>query len=82
MIEIVQSDNSEKNSVLRKISREVPILEIKKDKYQKIISDMKKALSTQDDGVALAAPQIGISLRIFVISKKVFETAPCTGCRL
>ena len=32
---------------------------------------MKTALDSQDDGVAIAAPQIGIPLRIFVVSKKV-----------
>ena len=32
---------------------------------------MKEALDSQDDGVAIAAPQIGYPLRIFVVSKKV-----------
>ena len=32
---------------------------------------MKKALAEQDDGIGLAAPQIGIPLRIFIVSKKV-----------
>ncbi len=34
---------------------------------------MKKALESQDDGVAIAAPQIGVPLRIFVISGKVLN---------
>jgi peptide deformylase len=34
---------------------------------------MIKALNNEDDGVAIAAPQIGESLRIFVVSKKVFD---------
>ena len=34
---------------------------------------MKKALATQDDGVGLAAPQIGVSLRIFIVSGKIFH---------
>ncbi len=33
---------------------------------------MSGALATCDDGVALAAPQIGISLRIFIVSGRVF----------
>ena len=33
---------------------------------------MKEALASRDDGVAIAAPQIGVSLRIFVVSGKVF----------
>lgn len=55
-------------------------LEIKKEelnspKLKKVLSNMKEALESQDDGVALAAPQIGENLRIFVISWKVFATA-------
>jgi peptide deformylase len=40
---------------------------------KKIIKDMIKALDEQDDGVAIAAPQIGVSLRIFVVSGKIFD---------
>ena len=69
MIEIVQSENP----VLRKIAAEVPISDITKPKLKKIISDMSEALNSQDDGVAIAAPQIGVSLRIFVVSGKIFD---------
>jgi peptide deformylase len=57
--------------VLRDVARTVPIADIKSAKIQKIIEDMKAALAAQDDGVAIAAPQIGVSLRIFVVSRKV-----------
>lgn len=69
MIEIVQSENP----VLRKIAKEVPIADIAKPKIQKIIEDMVVALNSQDDGVAIAAPQIGVSLRIFIISGRIFD---------
>jgi len=69
MIEIVQSENP----VLRKIAVNVPITDIVKPKIQKIIKDMSEALHSQDDGVAIAAPQIGVSLRIFVVSGRVFD---------
>lgn len=68
MSNIVQKENS----VLREIAKEVPREEITSPKIQKIISDMKQALESQSDGVALAAPQIGIPLRIFIVSKKAF----------
>jgi peptide deformylase len=58
-------------AVLRQIAEKVPVNEIKSEKIQKILADMSNALITQDDGVAIAAPQIGIPLRIFVVSKKV-----------
>jgi len=69
MVIIVQNGDK----VLRKISKEVPISIIKKPKIQKIITDMNSALDSQYDGVAIAAPQIGISLRIFIISSKIFD---------
>ncbi len=59
--------------VLRAIAAEVPIGEIASPRIQRIIRDMKKMLSTQPDGVAIAAPQIGESVRIFVVSGKIFE---------
>ena len=69
MIEIIQSENP----ILRKIAKEVPVTDITKPKFKKIISDMTMALISQNDGVAIAAPQIGISFRIFVISGKIFD---------
>lgn len=62
-----------KEKILRKIAREVPLAEIKKVKIKKILKEMSQALKSQSDGVAIAAPQIGYSLRIFVVSGKIFN---------
>ncbi len=59
------------DTILRETARLVPLTEIGTPKIKKIISDMKIALESQIDGVAIAAPQINIPLRIFVVSKKV-----------
>ncbi len=61
------------DSILREIAQEVPLSDITKPKIQKIIKDMSNALSTERFGVAIAAPQIGVSLRIFVVSGNVFN---------
>lgn len=66
---IVQKEDK----VLRKICQAVPIEDIPSRKIQTIIKRMMKALDSQEDGVAIAAPQIGEDLRIFVISHKIFE---------
>ncbi|MFA6520634.1 MAG: peptide deformylase [Candidatus Paceibacterota bacterium] len=58
--------------VLRKTADEVPVTAIHTLKIQKILKEMSSALKSQDDGVAIAAPQIGYSLRIFVVSGKIF----------
>ncbi len=56
---------------LHTIADEVMIEDIKTPKIQKIIKDMRDALDTYNvdgfNGVAIAAPQIGISLRIFLV---------------
>jgi len=67
--EIVQKENK----ILRKIAREVPVKEITSSKIKNILKKMKRALDSQKDGVAIAAPQIGENMRIFVISKRIFE---------
>src|ERR1035437_8515354 len=69
MIEIVQNGNP----VLRKKAREIPISDIKTPKIQKVIKDMMSALHGEDDGVAIAAPQIGVPLRIFVVNGRIFD---------
>lgn len=56
--------------VLRQIAKSVPLKDIGAKKLGGIIAKMKSALHEQEDGVAIAAPQIGIGLRIFVVSGK------------
>lgn len=59
--------------VLREIAQSVPVKDITSPRIQKIIKDMQKALASQEDGVAIAAPQIGVPLRIFVVSGVVLD---------
>ena len=42
---------------------------------QKLIRDMFNTLAEQPDGVALAAPQVGESLRIFVVAEHAYQMA-------
>ncbi len=72
---IVQKDNP----VLRQLAEPVPPEEITSTRIQKVIADMKAALADEADGVGLAAPQIGVPLRIFVVSKRAFELAEEEG---
>lgn len=41
-------------------------------KLHAILAEMTKALEREPDGVAIAAPQIGVSLRIFIVAKSAF----------
>lgn len=69
MVDIVQNGNP----VLRAKAKPVKISDITTPKIQGVLRKMRSALSSQNDGVAIAAPQIGISLRIFVVSGKIFD---------
>jgi peptide deformylase len=69
MVSILQAEEK----VLRGTAKEVPLQDISTPKIKKVLADMKKALASQDDGVAIAAPQIGVPLRIFIISGRVLH---------
>lgn len=61
--------------VLRKEAAPVAASEFGSPALKKILDDMSAALALEEDGVAIAAPQIGVSKQIFVISKKIFSDA-------
>lgn len=75
MKDIVQ----EPHRVLRAVAAPVALEEIVSPKIRTVIADMKEALATQDDGVAIAAPQIGVSLRIFVVAQRASKKFLKTG---
>ncbi|MDP2789470.1 MAG: peptide deformylase [bacterium] len=58
--------------ILRKEAKEIPVSKITTPKIKKILKDMSRVLASQSDGVAIAASQIGYSLRIFIVSGKIF----------
>jgi peptide deformylase len=53
--------------VLRAVAETVKPEEIGSKKISSVIEKMKKAVHAEDDGVAIAAPQIGEGLRIFLV---------------
>lgn len=61
------------NPWLRKHAEEVPPNTITSKKIKNVLKKMKDALAGEDDGVALAAPQIGESLRIFIVSGRTLS---------
>lgn len=69
MKDIVQQGNP----VLREVALYVNPEDIQSSEITSIITKMHGSLASQPDGVALAAPQIGISQQIFVVSPKIFD---------
>lgn len=60
----------QKNPMLREVAREVPQAHIKSPHIRRLVADMKSLLAKEEYGVALAAPQVGEPLRIFVVSSR------------
>lgn len=69
---IVQIDDK-KDNPLRQVALEVHKKEFGGPELKKQIRSMREALAKEDDGVALAAPQIGLSKRMFVVSPEAYE---------
>ncbi|TSC78342.1 MAG: peptide deformylase [Parcubacteria group bacterium Gr01-1014_33] len=63
----------EPNSVLRGRAQEVDAKDITAKRIQALIADMRATLKNTPDGVGLAAPQVGESLRIFIVSDEAEE---------
>lgn len=59
--------------VLRRVAAAVPKGDIGSPALTKIIKKMHAALAPEKYGVAIAAPQVGVSLRIFVVAGRVFK---------
>lgn len=74
MTKIVQREDP----ILREKAKTVPTHDIGTDKIAKIIHEMSKAMAAQKDGIAIAAPQIGHSLRIFLVSGSLLKQADPT----
>ena len=69
---IVQVDGS-KDNPLRLVACEVKKSEFGTKELKETLKSMQSALAKENDGVALAAPQIGVSKRIFVIAPASYE---------
>lgn len=69
MVKILQKDAP----VLRASAEPVNPKDFGSPRFEKILSDMKIALDKEEDGVAIAAPQVGVPLRIFLVSHRAFE---------
>jgi len=62
--------------ILRQQAERVKQAEIRSAELRKLINSMQELLLTQKAGVALAAPQIGVSQRIVVIGVRPTEHRP------
>ncbi|SRR3989344_7111927 len=71
MVEILQKEAP----MLRGVAEPVNSKDFGSPQLKKILADMQTALEKEEDGVAIAAPQIGIPLRIFIVSHRAFEFA-------
>lgn len=69
MKDIVQTGDK----VLRAKAKYIEHSKITTKEIQKNLQEMRESLATQNDGVAIAAPQIGYSHQIFIVAPFIFE---------
>ena len=74
MVNIVQKEDP----ILRDVSKPVPVSDITSEKIKNVVKDMKTAMLSQKDGVAIAAPQIGVPLQIFLVNGSLLSLADKT----
>lgn len=72
----------EDNPVLRETAREIPVGDITSPQIRELISDMQKLLAVEHYGVALAAPQVGEALRLFIVSGRALSEREDDGERI
>jgi len=60
--------------VLRQHAKPVVLQDIGSPYVNAVLKDMREALVKEADGVGLAAPQIGVPLRMFIVSEIVFSS--------
>lgn len=65
---VVQDDSP----VLRQKAKDLSRAELSSPKIVKLIAHMKNVLAKEEFGVAIAAPQVAESVRLFVVAGKVF----------
>lgn len=72
MREIVQDGDP----VLREVAEPVPKKLFGSVELEELVADMVAALDIEPDGVALAAPQVRVSWRLFIVRMDRVETPP------
>ena len=58
---------------LSRVARNIEKDEIGGEYLSKVINLMREELNSQEDGVAIAAPQVGESIRLFVVAPFAFH---------
>jgi peptide deformylase len=73
MVRIYQLTDSDGPKVLRTKAAAIAIEDIQNSETKATIKDLTEALHSQSDGIAIAAPQIGVSKRIFIVSGEMLK---------
>lgn len=61
------------DSVLKTVCTPIPPEKITTSEIRKILNEMSQALAESGDGVAIAAPQIGHTVRIFTVAGSIID---------
>ena len=73
MIHILQNKIEKEDAILRDVCKPVKKSEFGTNELKDLITRMQHAAHQEPDGVALAAPQIGVNKTIFVIDERAYS---------
>ena len=68
MLKIFDVSDKKEEKILRTVSRELSLDEIKSQEFKKKITEILDFINTQADGAGLSAPQVGINERYFIVN--------------
>lgn len=68
-------------TILRETATEIDTADIHSPHITHLITKMKEMLATEKHGVALAAPQAGEALRLFIVAGRIFQPEKETGTK-
>ncbi len=75
MTKLVKITDKGTGDILRKSTRDVPLSDIKSKYITQLKEDMRSTLASEKYGVAIAAPQVGSNLSVFLISAETMASA-------
>jgi peptide deformylase len=70
---IVQVETPSGAKLLRQKAKKVDHKDLASKAFKALVTKMKKALAREEYGVAIAAPQVGSPVRVFVVAGRVFD---------
>ena len=76
-MEVVTIDNVEDSLILRKVSRDLTASQVNSVEFARLVSSMIETVNNpENEGVGIAAPQVGVNVNLIVVQRFDKEGTP------